>query len=453
MDRYTKATVVASDSPPSEAWLFAQAILGRPIRPVIRPEIKAKAHRAKLERRAHFSSRHVQELHDLQATQRDARHDRALLEWDAQVSTEAQEKLLATQQIEAQERRAWHAIQRFTEADLLVEEWNEADHPRAPKRTPIGGQWIEKGGGGGGTSTGTGRPASSKEPRDNGPEEPNPDMLGLAHTWWQTKGALEQARRDIEALPRRIASERAQLGSGGRYAYIHSQNLAKARRNLEAAKALAPELEKQLGDLQQQYRDSGYDEIPYWAFTPAETIVGGVGIEEVGRAVARRGTPVGLQSTGIEFEIASALLAGPAVLRLGKAILRRAAASARRKVAIEAATLKPYRGAGGGHHIPAKSAFKGAAGYNAKAALAIPRNELSRLGVVHNTVTGAQQTLYREFAKTGANLTWKEVERIEIAALVRGGLNSDVARATVKQAIDSLKNAGVPSPTRIPWGN
>lgn len=77
------------------------------------------------------------------------------------------------------------------------------------------------------------------------------------------------------------------------------------------------------------------DEVPYWTFTPAETIEQGKGIEEVGRAVARGGTPRGLQSTGIEFEIASAILAGPAILRLGKALLGRAAL---RKAATKAAT-------------------------------------------------------------------------------------------------------------------
>jgi len=98
-------------------------------------------------------------------------------------------------------------------------------------------------------------------------------------------------------------------------------------------------------------------------------------------------------------------------------------------------------------------AFKGAAGYDAKTALALPREELARLNVRHASVTGAQKRLYREFANTGAKLTWEEVERIETEALVHGGLNSDVARATVKQAIDALKNAGVPGPARIPWGN
>lgn len=33
---------------------------------------------------------------------------------------------------------------------------------------------------------------------DDGQDEPNPYMLELAHTWWQTKGALEQAPRDAE---------------------------------------------------------------------------------------------------------------------------------------------------------------------------------------------------------------------------------------------------------------
>ena len=56
----------------------------------------------------------------------------------------------------------------------------------------------------------------------------------------ETNSRLQQSRRDVEELPARIASERAQLGSGGRYAYIDNQNLAKAQRDLEAAKALVP---------------------------------------------------------------------------------------------------------------------------------------------------------------------------------------------------------------------
>ncbi|MBI3836669.1 MAG: hypothetical protein HY288_01880 [Planctomycetia bacterium] len=45
MDRYKKTAHVASDSAPSEAWLFAQAILGKPIPRIVSPEAKARAKR------------------------------------------------------------------------------------------------------------------------------------------------------------------------------------------------------------------------------------------------------------------------------------------------------------------------------------------------------------------------------------------------------------------------
>jgi hypothetical protein len=323
MDGYTNTTGIAGDSPPSEAWLFAQTILGRPIPRVVTPTIKARTSRAELERLAQFSFKHAQVLHRVEAAQRDARHNRELLEWAAQVSPGAHEKLRAINQDEVKERRAWHAIELFTEADPLITEWNETDHPRAPKGTPIGGQWIEKGGGGGGTSTGAGRPASSKGSSASGAHGPNPHMLDLAHAWWQTRNAIEHARRDIEELPKRIKRYQSQVNT--RYGYLYKKHLAKAQEELETAKSLVPQLEAQMRNLKQEFHDAGFDEVPYWTFTPAETIVGGKGIEEVGRAVARSGTPRGLQSTGIEFEIASAILAAPAILRLGKALLGRAA--------------------------------------------------------------------------------------------------------------------------------
>lgn len=148
MDRYAKAPDVSSDSPPSEDWLFAQAILGRPIPRVVSPEVKAKAHRAELERVAQFSFRHAQELRNLQAAEAEARRDRELLEWAAQISTRAEDKLRALQRKEAEERDAWRRAEQLCEAESLsLTEWNEGDHPRAPKGTPVGGQWASKGGG------------------------------------------------------------------------------------------------------------------------------------------------------------------------------------------------------------------------------------------------------------------------------------------------------------------
>jgi hypothetical protein len=144
MDGYTDRMGTAVASPPSEAWLFAQAILGRPTPRILSPQDQANAHRAELERLAQFSSRHARALRELQASEAQARRDRELLEWAAGISTEAERKLRAIQQLEAQQRRAWHAVEQFTEADSLVTEWNETDHPRAPKGTPTGGQWVEK---------------------------------------------------------------------------------------------------------------------------------------------------------------------------------------------------------------------------------------------------------------------------------------------------------------------
>jgi hypothetical protein len=120
--------------------------------------------------------------------------------------------------------------------------------------------------------------------------------------------------------------------------------------------------------------------------------------------------------------------------------------------AAKCAELRPYGGPGGGHHVPAKSAFEGAAGYDLNSALAIPTAELRRLGVNHGLVSGAQQTLYREFARSGEQLTWQAMQAIEIKALIRGGMPPAMAEATVIKAIDALKSSGVPGPTRIPWG-
>jgi RHS repeat-associated protein len=117
----------------------------------------------------------------------------------------------------------------------------------------------------------------------------------------------------------------------------------------------------------------------------------------------------------------------------------------------EPAELMPY-GEGGGHHVPAKSAFIDVPGYDVMEAPAIPLSALEKAGVSHSLVTGAQQTLYREFAQTGRTLTWADSASIETKALIKGGMDPAVAKATVQKAINTLKDAGVSGPVRIPWG-
>jgi hypothetical protein len=105
-----------------------------------------------------------------------------------------------------------------------------------------------------------------------------------------------------------------------------------------------------------------------------------------------------------------------------------------------------------GHHVLSKKAFDGAPGYDAKKALAVPKAELERLGVDHNQITGAQLSGYKDFARQGQPLTWEHVAKIETDALIKGKMNPEIARATVMKAIQALKDSGIVTPVRIPWG-
>jgi hypothetical protein len=141
-----KQPVDGSDgSPPSEAWLFAQAILGNPIPRVVSPEARSRAEHEELQRLAPFSSRHAEELRRRQAAESEARHDREVLEWSAQISTEAADNLRALRCKEAEEREACRRGEQFAET-LLESDWDPSQHPRAPKGQPDGGQWIGQGG-------------------------------------------------------------------------------------------------------------------------------------------------------------------------------------------------------------------------------------------------------------------------------------------------------------------
>ncbi|MBI3837461.1 MAG: AHH domain-containing protein [Planctomycetia bacterium] len=133
-------------SPPSEAWLFAQAILGKPIPSIINPETAARAKREELERLAQFSSRHADELRRLQAAEAEARHKREILEWAAGISTRAEEKLRALQRKEAEEREGWRRAEHFTEM-LLEGDWDPSKHPRLGG-PPNAGWWATTDGSG-----------------------------------------------------------------------------------------------------------------------------------------------------------------------------------------------------------------------------------------------------------------------------------------------------------------
>ncbi len=77
--------------------------------------------------------------------------------------------------------------------------------------------------------------------------------------------------------------------------------------------------------------------------------------------------------------------------------------------------------------------------------------ELARFEINHSAITGAQARLYSQFARSGQELTWTAMSRIETEALIAGGANPIAARTVVDEAIQTLIGGGVPGPTRIPW--
>jgi hypothetical protein len=238
---------------------------------------------------------------------------------DSTLSPETCEFARAVFGISLRDAAAEQKLNEFAAAITSVSEgsWDSAKHPRGafPQNR---GWWSPSGG----TGAATTKPDRTGMQRNaTGDQVATPDMLELAHAWWQTNNVLQQSRRDIERLSTLVANQRAALASRDGRSHVHAHILAGAERDLERVTALVPQLEKQRHDLEQQYHDSGYDEVPYSAWTPGETLVGGRGIEKVGSAVGMGGTPAGLKPTGIEVDIA--LTAG-GVLKLGRAILNRA---------------------------------------------------------------------------------------------------------------------------------
>jgi hypothetical protein len=287
----------------------------------------AQLERQQIERLADISCRHADALCRLNAVEADAHRKRQLLIWVAGISTEAEAQLRALLREEDAQSNLAHRDQN----PAHLSEWQEIDHPRQPKG-PGGGQWVAKGNNRKAATGRTERIEAAREIDRDGVGQPIPVMLELAHVWWQTDMALRLARRDVKELPTRIARERAQFGSGGRYAYIHPQNLAKLQQELETAKALVPQLQQQLRDLEDLYHMAGFDDVPFSTWSPEDRPISGKGIKHVGVAVAMSGPPASLRPTGIEFDAVSVAFAGPAILRLGRGILGRALATAATRI-------------------------------------------------------------------------------------------------------------------------
>ncbi len=105
-------------SPPSEAWLFAQAVLGRPVPSASRAEADARARREHLELLAAISPEDARRVRGRLSEDVDAKAQQELLEWVAQIS------------------------------GVHEAEWDSAKHPRLGG-PPNPGWWATTGGAGG----------------------------------------------------------------------------------------------------------------------------------------------------------------------------------------------------------------------------------------------------------------------------------------------------------------
>src|SRR5436190_639354 len=114
-----------------EAWLFAQAILGKPLSAASVQVSNVNLVREQLEWSAQISPKRVDQIRELQSADAEAHRKRELLIWAAGISTKAEAKLRDLLREEAAAEEASHGHERFYETNRAsIAEWNETDHPR-----------------------------------------------------------------------------------------------------------------------------------------------------------------------------------------------------------------------------------------------------------------------------------------------------------------------------------
>jgi hypothetical protein len=104
-----------------------------------------------------------------------------------------------------------------------------------------------------------------------------------------------------------------------------------------------------------------------------------------------------------------------------------------------------------GHHVHAKKAFEGHANYDPKKGFSISDELMSAYGIKHSTITGSQQKLFNELAKSGRPNTIYEHSRIAVEALVEAGMPENAARSIVAESLSNLRVMNVRNPVNIPW--
>ena len=283
MDRNSrKATTDGADgSPPTAAWLFAQAIQGKPIPNAFRAKAEARAKREQLEWLASISSRHEEQLRRLLNAEAEARHQRELLEWLATISEEHEWKLRTLLREEANAREEQRLWERYTEDQTAQEAWDSSKHPRQGG-PPNPGWWASAGGGGAPGNAG-GSPSFL-----DAVVRRNQAIAGL--TGVVTPGMTASSRLAVElqsaaSLPGEVASAAAAgLGTGVK-AVVNGS--ATAVKNVATLGLSTSQLE--LIGVTKEDRARGYDTAVAIATASGEVLIA-VGTGGIASALSKGGT-------------------------------------------------------------------------------------------------------------------------------------------------------------------
>jgi DNA-directed RNA polymerase subunit F len=184
MDRYFRKETAerAGASPPSEAWLFAQALLDKPVPSASAAEADARAKREQFEWLAAIAPERARELRGQLSEEADAKAQREQLEWLAAISPRHESQLRSLWRTEAERSEPQERWQRPADGSNLYEaQWDSAKHPRGgyPQNR---GQWSPAAGSGsaGQPTSKPDRPGADGQPKAVGQPGVPPLMLELA---------------------------------------------------------------------------------------------------------------------------------------------------------------------------------------------------------------------------------------------------------------------------------
>ncbi len=276
----TRAVHLAEGSPKSQAWVFAQALLGNPIPNLVNGARSARVERAQLERLASISDLHRDRLHRLKSEETTAKREREQLEWLAQISEEHNQRLRALLMQEADARDSQQDVERLIES-LEVQEarWDPAKHPR--RGGPPNAGWFATTGGSSGT-TGTARgqsTASNVSPR----EEPS-DELMVTPSMIRSTSWLGGIREKLRVAGDIAGAFVAGLGTGAK-AVVNG--LATAARSVATLGLNTDQLD--LIGVTKEDRERGYDTAVTISTGSGQVLIA-VGTGGMASAIAKGGT-------------------------------------------------------------------------------------------------------------------------------------------------------------------